>query len=339
LGDWQRAVQLKTIGKDVFAVNLSTLTFVQAPSFQFKTLINDVVWQRGANEAIRLPLVIGPSGVLQYDLYPFFEAAVGVYDVLNGFQSRVLGNARSIVVYTPPSYNENAYKSNYPLLVMHDGQNVFNDSTSSFGVSWRAQTTLDSLIGRGDMIEVIVVGVYNTANRTNELTYSYDDSVHAGGDGDKYLDFIEDEVIPFAQAKYRASRDDVSLLGSSLGGLISCYAGWTRRTYKRVGCMSSSFWWNGQDFNKTVMTQQQSARTTLFYIDSGDSGNDSDGLAETLVVRDHFLRLGFNLNSNLYFNTDQGGQHNELSWGKRLWIPLQTFFAPQSASSRSWIAL
>jgi predicted alpha/beta superfamily hydrolase len=263
-------------------------------------------------------------------VYPFFEENNGTYEVLDGFQSRILGNTRSIVVYTPPSYSENPYKRNYPLLVMHDGQNIFNDSTSSFGVSWRAQQTLDSLIGSGQMIEILVVGIYNTPNRTNELTYSYDDSEKAGGDGDNYLDFVEEQIIPFVQRKYRSSQGDVTLLGSSLGGLISCYAGWTRSTYTRCGCMSSSFWWNNEDFNNTVMEKRRAQDTTLFYIDSGDSGNNNDGLVETLVVRDHYLAVGFKLDSNLYFYTDHGGQHNEQSWGDRFWIPMKYFFAPQN---------
>jgi len=61
------------------------------------------------------------------------------------------------------------------------------------------------------------------------------------------------------------------------------------------------------------------------YIDSGDAGKDD--LADTLAIRDHLLRLGRKPNVNLFFYTDHGGQHNELSWGQRFWRPLYALFS------------
>lgn len=78
--------------------------------------------------------------------------------------------------------------------------------------------------------------------------------------------------------------------GSSLGGLISCYAIHTRPTvYEKAICMSSSFWWNNQDFPKTVLTKW--ANETV-YIDSGDSGPSQDSMQDTIKVRDRYLSLG-----------------------------------------------
>jgi len=93
------------------------------------------------------------------------------------------------------------------------------------------------------MQEIVIVGVDNTPNRTDELTYSYDPSERSGEDGNLYLDFIQKTVMPFIEDNFRTSRkiEDRGILGSSLGGLISCYAGWTRATFAKAGCMSSSF--------------------------------------------------------------------------------------------------
>ncbi len=78
----------------------------------------------------------------------------------------------------------------------------------------------------------------------NEYTYSRDPSEGFGGKGDLYLDFIEATLLPMIREELRVTLGDgLGIMGSSLGGLISCYAGWTRG-YPRVGCMSSSFWWN-----------------------------------------------------------------------------------------------
>lgn len=73
---------------------------------------------------------------------------------------------------------------------MHDGQNLFEDSKAAFGVAWKIQDTLNALIGSGKIQEVIVVGIWNTNDRMNEYTYSYDPSYKFGGKGDLYLDFI-----------------------------------------------------------------------------------------------------------------------------------------------------
>jgi predicted alpha/beta superfamily hydrolase len=117
--------------------------------------------------------------------------------------------------------------------------------------------------------------------------------------------------------------------GSSLGGLISCYAVYKRPTVFRVGiCMSSSFWWNNEDFNNAVITNYYNTNTVL-YLDSGDSGPSEDSKNQTIRVRDHFLKIGYNKNenlTNLYYYLDKGGQHNEYYWGKRFSIPLQYLY-------------
>jgi predicted alpha/beta superfamily hydrolase len=71
-----------------------------------------------------------------------------------------------------------------------------------------------------------------------------------------YLDWIESTLLPLASESYRVdiNRDHLGILGSSLGGLISCYGGWTRpQVYGKVGCMSSSFWWDENDFQKRII--------------------------------------------------------------------------------------
>ncbi len=111
---------------------------------------------------------------------------------------------------------------------MHDGQNLFNASTSFGGIAWNCQNTVDALVYQGQMDEIIIVGVDNTgADRTDEYTYSKDPTVGAGGKGDIYLNFLEETVLPLVNGSLRvnAQLGKIGILGSSLGGLISCYAG------------------------------------------------------------------------------------------------------------------
>ena len=79
---------------------------------------------------------------------------------------------------------------------MHDGQNLYNNSQAAFGTAWLIQNTMNSQMAEGNMREIIVVGVWNTNDRNNEYTYSIDPQYKFGGKGDKYLDFLEQELIP-----------------------------------------------------------------------------------------------------------------------------------------------
>jgi predicted alpha/beta superfamily hydrolase len=110
------------------------------------------------------------------------------------------------------------------------------------------------------VVQILIIGINNTPNRTYELTYSVDPTVGTGGGLDFYLDFIEQTLIPLVEVGYRITGTGRwGILGSSLGGLASCYAGWTRPDlYWMAGCMSSSFWWNNEDFNNTILPQRNS---------------------------------------------------------------------------------
>jgi len=237
------------------------------------------------------------------------------------------------VIYTPPSYSENTLKTITNVLVMHDGQNLFNASTSFGGIAWMCQDTINALVVEGVIDEVLIVGVYNTDDRTNEYTYSYAADCGcpkgAGGLGDLYLDFLYDQVVPFVQKNYRVetTTENLAILGSSLGGLISCYAGWTRPgSWSLAGCMSSSFWWNNEDFNMLILNSSMPQESIKIYLDSGNAGPDRDDVVQTRQVRDHIESLGFVLNRTVFYYLDIGGQHNEYYWGQRFHVPMTYFY-------------
>jgi len=81
--------------------------------------------------------------------------------------------------------------------------------------------------------------------------------------------------------RVQIERDTLGILGSSLGGLISCYAGWTRSNiYGKVGCMSSSFWWDNKDYQTNLITASEPASPLpLFYMDSGTAIGGEDWCA------------------------------------------------------------
>eukprot|EP01119_Soliformovum_irregulare_P017486 TRINITY_DN5209_c0_g1_i2.p1 TRINITY_DN5209_c0_g1~~TRINITY_DN5209_c0_g1_i2.p1 ORF type:complete len:299 (+),score=66.18 TRINITY_DN5209_c0_g1_i2:283-1179(+) len=293
-----------------------------------KVLDNDSTWMKGSNA-----MFILSNHSATVEIYPFFWTYNGVYQYERNVYSPQLKDYRDLVIYTPPSYYENPFKIIDNVLIMHDGQNLFNTSTAFLGNAWLCQNTIDELVQEGQMKEIVIIGVDNDSNRTNELTYSYDPSEKTGGDGKRYLDFIQETVIPYVQSKYRikTQRINLGMLGSSLGGLISCYAGWTRSNiYSKVGCMSSSFWWNNEDFNNIVMMQSTPPQDTIFYLDSGNAGIDDDDVVQTQRVRDHFLKDGFQMGSNLFYYLDNGGQHNERYWGARFHVPMTDLYPPRA---------
>eukprot|EP01116_Phalansterium_solitarium_P016094 TRINITY_DN3654_c1_g1_i3.p1 TRINITY_DN3654_c1_g1~~TRINITY_DN3654_c1_g1_i3.p1 ORF type:complete len:291 (-),score=118.40 TRINITY_DN3654_c1_g1_i3:215-1087(-) len=237
---WSKGVTMASAGTNLWTLMLPFQPSDSGSTLQLKAMVNDQTWQIGANVAVIVPQLAASA-----DVYPFFYTGAGRYQYIRNVASPQLKNTRDLVIYTPPSYLENTLKTIQHTLVMHDGQNLFNASTSFAGVPWYCDKHVDQQVVEGNMDEIVIVGVDNTPDRINELTYSYDPTEKAGGKGDLYLDFIEQTVLPIIKKQYRVRLDQPALgiLGSSLGGLISCYAGWTRNaTYGRAGCMSSSFW-------------------------------------------------------------------------------------------------
>jgi len=93
--------------------------------------------------------------------------------------------------------------------------------------------------------------------------------------------------------------------------------------------MSSSFWWNSEDFNNLILHSFPVPSSVTIYLDSGDSGDDNDDEAQTIRVLDHMESLGLGLNKTLFYYLDHGGQHNEKYWGARFWVPMSDLYPPQ----------
>jgi predicted alpha/beta superfamily hydrolase len=286
-----------------------------------KVLISDDRWMLGANAFID----VSTNSTSASEIFPWFFTYSGSLTTINRVYSPELKN------YTPPSYNENTLKVHKNVLIMHDGQNLFNPATSAFGTAWMCQDTMDDSIIGGKSDEVVIVGAYNTNDRTNEYTYVYDPSEEAGGKGDLYLDWIESTLIPTTQKSYRVQiqRETLGILGSSLGGLISCYAGWTRSTvYGKVGCMSSSFWWDDEDFQNNILVNNNPSPNVPvphIYMDSG-TGEPLYCTQETTYIYNYCLGDGFTANESVFQYIDQGGEHSESSWGPRFHIPVEDLY-------------
>ncbi len=174
------------------------------------------------------------------------------------FASSVLGNSRDLVLYLPPGYDHET--DTYPVLYMHDGQNLF-DPMAPYG-GWQVDDVIDDLLARGRMQEIIVVGMANTPDRTDEYTHVEDflplEGGWVGGEAPVYAQFVVNEVKPFIDARYRTrpDRDSTAILGSSLGGLVSFYLGWAYpEVFGYVGGMSSTLGWGSINADNETMIE------------------------------------------------------------------------------------
>jgi predicted alpha/beta superfamily hydrolase len=230
-----------------------------------------------------------------------------------------LDRERRVQVYLPPGYATS--NKRYPVLYMHDGQNLFDAKTAAYGVEWGIDETVNHLVAVGQMDEVIVVGIDNTPDRIPEYTPCCDPK-HGGGKLSAYEAFIVDTVKPMIDKTLRTlpGKANTAIMGSSLGGIASVViAQHHPDIFSRAGGVSSSFWWN----NKALITKMPARVPVKFYI---DAGTKDDGLEDTTQMRDAMLAQGYVAGADLLYFAAEGGSHNEKSWAARVEKPLTWFF-------------
>jgi predicted alpha/beta superfamily hydrolase len=234
---------------------------------------------------------------------------------------------------------------------MHDGQNLWAalpqlafsgtwnvdtafDMASQVGtcssggvVGWGAQPlggTPVTCTGDGDcpsgecrsFPEAIVIGVSNTANRIYEYTPTTDPTTPGGGGADLYLQMLVQELKPTVDGMLRTRPKVAStaMVGSSLGGLVTAYAGFKRPdVFGLVAELSPSAWWNGDVIATDVSTTPAApARPLIVYVDSGQGSVDDESDVDTLASA--YLNVGYVDGSNFRHVVQPGAAHNETYW-------------------------
>lgn len=229
-----------------------------------------------------------------------------------------LNHKRDIIVWLPPSYEQNRSKR-YPVLYMHDGQNIFDPATAFTGYDWRVDEVADSLIRLKMMEEIIIVGIYNSPDRLPE----YSDSPL----GTAYRDFVISVVKPLIDSTYRTKPDrkHTAVMGSSLGGLSAFIFAWKRPDIFGVaGCLSTSFWYDNEKTLKEIKEYAGPKKDIRIYLDCGGREKELVGGYRRMV--DILKKKGFVKGKDLGYYLDTRGVHNEHSWAKRVWKPLLFMF-------------
>ena len=227
-------------------------------------------------------------------------------------RSPQLQNYRDILVALPPSYGEGERR--YPVVYMHDGQNLFDPATSYAG-DWDLLATLRELAVEG--LEAVVVGVANTG-RFRRFEYSpFRDPTHGGGDGDRYLRFIVETVRPLVDGSFRTLTGPAhtAMAGSSMGGLMSLYALYRRpEIFGLAAALSPSVWF--ADSAMLRLVEADPAPTGRLYLDVG-TGEAAPMVAGVRRLRDLLVDRGLEEGPRFRYVEDEGADHHESHWGRR----------------------
>jgi predicted alpha/beta superfamily hydrolase len=242
-----------------------------------------------------------------------------------GFHSEYLPDDRNVIVYLPPDYERSERR--YPVMYMHDGQNLFDPETSFVkGRTWQVGEHADQLIRSGEIEPLIVVGVYNTPRRLEEYTHAKDKRM-GGGEASLYGQMLVNELKPWIDAEYRTLLDEsnTAIGGSSLGGLVSLYLGLERaETFGKLAVMSPSIWWNHKSILGFV-NEYQGPPWPKIWLDVGDGeGRRVHADVDQLYAR--LQTIGWKPEVNLHYQMVAGGTHDEAAWAARVGDMLKFLF-------------
>ena len=250
------------------------------------------------------------------------------------FHSNFLPADRDVLVYLPPGYEENPDRR-YPILYLHDGQNLFDGATSFVeGQEWHVDETAESLIEQGEIAPLIIVGIYNTGlSRIDEYTPTADPRMGHGGKADLYGRMLTEELKPFIDSLYRTEKDasHTALGGSSLGGLVTLYIGLCHpKVFGKLAVMSPSVWWNRRSILLDV--RHLTARPDMkIWLDIGTAEGQRPEriLGDVRKLRAALIRKGWREGHDLAYLEAEGAGHNEGAWASRVGMMLQFLFPAQ----------
>jgi Putative esterase len=365
--NWNEETALTSEGFNFYHTELTVDTTLKEKygyKFISKNEFNENIWfadplskRFDFDEFGKISFIIGGKNTQGID--------TGHLEWIKNVHATQLLNNRHIYIYVPRNYDYNPTKR-YPVIYMHDGNNLFSTFQPNSNGTWDADGVANLEIDNGFTKEFIIVGIPNNAQRMEEYTHIEDDinGTVMGGDGDEYGDFIVNDLKPLIDSKYRtlSDKENTAILGSSLGGLISYYIGIKHPdTFKYIGGMSSTFAWGS--FGLTNPTMENiynddsllSSYAHIYYLDSGDNplngvnppvcplgdSEAEDNYCETMNFKTMLETKGINIfpdnadlfpltpaNINIYHYYEPDAAHNEDAWNQRLYRPLRLFFRP-----------
>lgn len=235
---------------------------------------------------------------------------VGTVRHHRAFHGRGLAD-RDLIVWLPPGYGASPLES-YPVLYMQDGQNIIDPATSTFGVPWGVDKSVDRMIRGGTLPPLIIVGIYNTRNREDEYM--------PGPLAETYMDFMVGTLKPFIDSTYKTKpgRRDTMVAGASSGGTIAFMLVWEHPdVFSRAMCMSPAFKIDKWDYVSTVLGTRHPPRDILLYLDVGSVELEMRLEPGVEAMRGALEKRGYRAGADFVVMHDPGAKHQEAAWGKR----------------------
>jgi len=255
---------------------------------------------------------------------------------IDNFYLPELNRRRTIRIYLPPDYNET--NRHYPVIYMHDGQNLFEKTTSSFGSIWDVRHLLDDVYHHDERQAYIVVGIDNgglyryeeycpwTSTKGGEYLPHAKKTNRLGGKGFEYLQFLAETLKPYIDTHYQTltAREHTAMMGSSMGGLISICGGlFHSNVFHKVAALSTAAYFAEEQLIQAIYTSNRSD-TLKLYLDVGtNETSDATNLNFPHIYLDSnqhvfdALRQTALPHDQLRFNVIEGGAHHEDDWRKR----------------------
>ncbi|MDD3865633.1 MAG: alpha/beta hydrolase-fold protein [Candidatus Izemoplasmatales bacterium] len=241
-------------------------------------------------------------------------------------QIRSFNREKTIHIYLPTGYGLNT--KSYPVLYMHDGHNLFDQKTSAFNASWNIHHTLDEIENQMGL-NMIVVGIdCPTDQRFNEYSpwintnvnesISYLQGTTYGGEGETYIKWIVYELKPWMDANFHTISNKTYMAGSSMGGLISVYAGCRfPEIFTAIGVFSPAIWFAKASFLEYVNNNCSPNQAIYLTIGTNETSDPSRKNFPKIYLSDardlYNVLLKNQVTQTVYIETE-GGTHSEKTW-------------------------
>lgn len=252
-------------------------------------------------------------------------------ETYRGFRSQFLAGERSVHVWVPPGYAEHR-RMRYPVLYLHDGQNIFDPETAFIrGQHWQAAESATALVNEGQIAPLLIVAVDNAGEaRIDEYTPTYSARISRGGHADRYAQMMLEELMPFVAERYRVRSGPrfTAAGGSSLGGLLTLYIGMRHpEVFGKLAIMSPSLWWDDRAILRMIAGHPMRPRPRI-WLDTGTEEASSlrSSTRDARALRRILSRHGWRGGRNLMYYEDEGGGHNERAWAHRFPMMLRFLF-------------
>ena len=314
LCQWKaNCIQLEKAGPSSFRFEIPES--LENQSFEFK--ITRGSWKSEAATSLSKPL----------DNFRFNPRKVKTYVSINNWSdekplrakrsiktfklfSPELKRDKTIRVLLPPSYQDG--NKTYPVIYMHDGQNLFDATVGNFAMEWSVDETLEKLYAEKKIPEVIIVGIDSNEDRTAEYNWYMK--------GHLYGTFLAKTLKKYVDNNFRTkkSREYNFLMGSSYGAMISFTTLWKySNVFSKASCVSLPAHPKKRYLFNFIDKEKLANSKVYFYVDHGLIKGDSGYYKHTSLFIEKLRKKGFG-RDRLNYQLFPLAEHREVDWARRL---------------------